>query len=285
MQRKVLGRGLGALIPSIAEEPSSAPEIEIGEIRPNPRQPRHRFDEAAIAELAASIKEHGLIQPIVVRRTGIDYELIAGERRLRAAREVGLTKIPAIVRASSDGAGLELALIENLQREDLNPLEEALAYRQLIDEFELTQDELASRVGKSRSAVTNALRLLQLPDSIQGLLELGSVTAGHARAILAVQDEEVQLKLAQKIVEGGHSVRQAEALAKAWNEPRAPKKPLDDKEELARSIGRTLGARVKVKVAVGGKGRIEIHFASLDELERLRRMLSPAGGETDGVDL
>ncbi|MCL5291113.1 MAG: ParB/RepB/Spo0J family partition protein [Actinobacteria bacterium] len=283
MQRKGLGKGLSALIPAL-EGSAKIIEVEVDDILPNPRQPRRRFDEVAISELAASIKEHGLIQPVVVRQAGSQYELVAGERRLRAARAAGLTCVPAVVRSSTDLTSLEIALVENVQREDLNALEEATAYHQLTEEFGLTQEELADKVGKSRSAIANSLRLLQLPDSIQGLLQLGALTAGHARAILSLDDEEKQLKLAEKVTTGGLSVRQTESLAKLWSaQPAQQRSPLAEREELGRTIGRDLGARVKVKIGKAGRGRIEIHFNSLDELERLSRRLAPGAVQRFGT--
>mgnify|MGYP005839081601 CR=1 FL=1 len=274
MQRKGLGRGLSALIPA-GEEPMKVVDVAIDEVFPNPRQPRRRFDEAALAELADSIKEHGLLQPVIVRRVGAGYELVAGERRLRAAKEAGLKRIPAIIRGTSDSESLALALVENLQRENLDAIEEARALRRLIDDFGMRQEELARMVGKSRSAIANSLRLLSLPDSIQSLVQLGAITAGHARAVLSLDKEEEQLKLVQRISERGLSVRQAEALARKWNTSRSKAAGYEEKDEIARAIARSLGARVAVRVYKEGKGRIEIRFSSLDELERLKRRLAP----------
>lgn len=274
MQRKGLGRGLSALIPA-GEEPMKVVDVAIDEVFPNPRQPRRRFDEAALAELADSIKEHGLLQPVIVRRAGAGYELVAGERRLRAAKEAGLKRIPAIIRGTSDSESLALALVENLQRENLDAIEEARALRRLIDDFGMRQEELARMVGKSRSAIANSLRLLSLPDSIQSLVQLGAITAGHARAVLSLDKEEEQLKLVQRISERGLSVRQAEALARKWNTSRSKAAGYEEKDEIARAIARSLGARVAVRVYKEGKGRIEIRFSSLDELERLKRRLAP----------
>ena len=270
MQRKGLGRGLSALIPA-GEEPMKVVDVAIDEVFPNPRQPRRRFDEAALAELADSIKEHGLLQPVIVRRVGAGYELVAGERRLRAAKEAGLKRI----RGTSDSESLALALVENLQRENLDAIEEARALRRLIDDFGMRQEELARMVGKSRSAIANSLRLLSLPDSIQSLVQLGAITAGHARAVLSLDKEEEQLKLVQRISERGLSVRQAEALARKWNTSRSKAAGYEEKDEIARAIARSLGARVAVRVYKEGKGRIEIRFSSLDELERLKRRLAP----------
>lgn len=274
MQRKGLGRGLSALIPA-GEEAMKVVDVAIDEVFPNPRQPRRRFDEAALAELADSIKEHGLLQPVIVRRAGAGYELVAGERRLRAAKEAGLKRIPAIIRGASDSESLALALVENLQRENLDAIEEARALRRLIDDFGMRQEELARMVGKSRSAIANSLRLLSLPDSIQSLVQLGAITAGHARAVLSLDKEEEQLKLVQRISERGLSVRQAEALARKWNTSRSKAAGYEEKDEIARAIARSLGARVAVRVYKEGKGRIEIRFSSLDELERLKRRLAP----------
>ncbi len=265
---------MSALIPA-GEGQAEIVNVAIDEVRPNPRQPRARFDEVALAELAESIKEHGLIQPIVVRRTGAGYELVAGERRLRAAKEAGLKRIPAIIRGASESESLMLALVENLQRENLDAIEEARALRKLVEDFGMSQDELAKMVGKSRSAIANTMRLLSLPDSIQSLVQLGAITAGHARAVLSLGEEEAQLKLVQRISERGLSVRQAEAIARKWSSSRSKRPVYEDRDEIAKSIARSLGARVAVRVNKEGKGRIEIRFGSLDELERLKRRLAP----------
>ncbi|MHB0976924.1 MAG: ParB/RepB/Spo0J family partition protein [Candidatus Aquicultorales bacterium] len=274
MQKRGLGRGLSALIPS-APEGERVVELSVDEVLPSRCQPRGTFDERALSELAESIKEHGILQPLLVRRMGDGYELLAGERRLRAAKLAGLESIPALVRTSAEQEALEIALIENIQREDLGPVDEARAYRRLIDEFGLTQEGLAARVGKNRSTVANTLRLLNLPEQVQGLLSSGALTAGHARAILSVEGEERQKTLAERIVESDLSVRQAESLAKAPKtaEPRPERQT--EKTEVAQTIGRSLGAKVRVKVGEAGKGRIEILFGSLDELERLKRKLAP----------
>lgn len=280
--RKALGRGIEALIPgagkgpSIPEGPSpetAAPAPDqmaaLDKIRPNPRQPRVEFAEEALSELAASIRVQGVIQPLLVRRIpGGDFELVAGERRLRAAERAGLTHVPVYVRDLSDGESLELALVENLQRDDLSPLEEAAAYQRLMTEFGLTQEEVAERVGKSRPAVANALRLLKLPEAIKRDLARGKLTAGHARVLLSIEDEDAQLRAAKQIHARRLSVRDAEQLASARKStPRpAPRDP--NRAALERDLSAALGTRVRI-TPKGRGGRIEIEFYSPEELEGL----------------
>src|SRR5947209_5703878 len=205
MTRKALGKGLGALISDQARMSDGDILIEIGieQIKPNKFQPRTSFDSTALDELAASIRSNGIIQPLVVRRAGLDFELIAGERRWRAAQRASLLRVPAIVRDIPDNRLLELALIENIQRQELNPIEEAKAYRQLIEDLQITQDEVAERVGKERSSVTNYLRLLRLPEEVQRLVEQGKLSMGHARALLAIASKEDQVRLGSQIIERG----------------------------------------------------------------------------------
>jgi len=216
--RSGLGRGLASLIPSAAEESGipqeSVDELRINLIEPNPDQPRSEIDEEKIAELSASIAKHGVLQPILVRPRGEKYEIVAGERRWRASRLAGLDKIPARIASFNDTESLEIALIENLQREDLNPIEAAYGYKRIIADKKITQTELAELISKSRVSITNAMRLLELPEEVQALVFEGSLSAGHARAILAVQDENTRIKLAQKAVADGLSVRAVEALAR-----------------------------------------------------------------------
>lgn len=275
MSRRGLGRGLSALIPSASQESHTGEEVTelaIDLISPNPEQPRTDIDEAGIAELADSISKVGLIQPIVVRPLGEGYQIIAGERRWRACREAGLERVPVRVRMSSEVESLELALIENLQREDLNAIEEARGYRKLLSNYQMTQAELADKVSKSRSAITNALRLLDLPEEVQELVYQGKLSAGHARAVLAVPEESARVRLAEKIVTDGLSVREAENLAKlvaAGQGERSPR-PVTPKsfKLVARRLRRLLGTNVRVK-AGKDKNKIEIEFRSEEDLERI----------------
>ena len=286
-----LGRGLGALIPPGAAEhrtPSGTGyrEIPITAIRPNPYQPRDAFDEQALGALADSIREVGLLQPVLVRPAGDGFELIAGERRWRAAERVGLQTIPALVRETDDNTALEQALVENLQRDDLNPLEEAAAYQQLIEDFHLTHEQVASRMGKSRAAISNTLRLLQLPPSIQRALREGQLTMGHARALLGTPDRAFQEAMAKRIVKEDLSVRQVEEAVRARHDGAGSKRAaavevpgrmrpagLAELEEL---LGDHLDTRVKVRLGAGGKGTMTIDFAGLDDLERVYRVITQA---------
>ena len=297
-RRSGLGRGLSALIPvgEIGAPKSALRELPIGQIRPNPMQPRRHFDEESLSHLAASIAALGLLQPILVRRfADQEYQIIAGERRWRAARRAGLDMIPALVQDADDLSSLEQAVVENLHREDLNPLEEAGAYRQLIDDFGLTHDQLAQRMGKSRTAITNSLRLFQLPQRIQEYLAEGSITAGHARAILGSSDRNFQEELAERIKRDQLSVRQAEEAVKGLKGVPEPGEQVDVEKtgrthklaevkapwilELEGLVGELLSTRVKVelaRVADPSKeqaGRISVEFGSLDDLERIFRLL------------
>ncbi len=283
-RRSGLGRGLGALIPEDAEQElgASFQELPLDSIVPNPFQPREEFDEAGIGSLADSIEQVGVLQPILVRPDGDGtYQLIAGERRWRASRQAGLDVIPAIVREIRDVSALEQALVENLHRQDLNALEEAAAYQQLIDDFGFTQEQLAQRVGKSRPSVTNTLRLLNLPPAIQGLLIDGRLAAAHARALLPIDDRAEQQRLAELAVEEGWSVRQVEAAVKegaptpgkAANKPATPgtTRPaaLLELEEL---LSDHLDTRVAVQTNAK-RGKVVIDFADLDDLERIYRLI------------
>jgi ParB family chromosome partitioning protein len=272
-----LGRGLAALLPPDADVGGRAPqfaEIEIEKINANPQQPRRRFDEDNLQELAASIKSKGVVQPVIVRKTDDGFELIAGERRLRAARMMGLHRIPAFIAKVADGSeALELALIENLQREDLNPMEMAEGFQQLARRYGMTQEQIAERVGKSRAAVTNTLRLLNLPRDVQASLSAGEITAGHARAILSFDDRERQVALWKRIVKEGLSVRKAEQLTKQMASPTAPptrikKKPtyITQIEERLRNL---MGTHVRLHHKKGKGGTIEIEYYSDEDLDRL----------------
>lgn len=279
-----LGRGLGLLVGEAdAETAGMRPDstLPISEIKPNKGQPRKTFRPEELAELADSIKQNGILQPLLVRKKGSGYEIVAGERRYQAAKAAGLSEVPVVIREISDDEVFKLALIENLQRSDLSPLEEAQGYRQLIKEKGLTQEELAKILSKSRSAITNTLRLLDLPEEVQGLIEEGKLTAGHARAILAVPSEEGRIQLAQKVVEERLSVRQTESLASLFSvsktdEPvrRAPV-PQSFKRA-ARQIRLALDTNVKVK-NVRGKNKIEIEFSSEDQLAHIVDLLAGPG--------
>ena len=279
-----LGRGLGLLVGEAdAETAGMRPDstLPISEIKPNKGQPRKTFRPEELAELADSIKQNGILQPLLVRKKGSGYEIVAGERRYQAAKAAGLSEVPVVIREISDDEVFKLALIENLQRSDLSPLEEAQGYRQLIKEKGLTQEELAKILSKSRSAITNTLRLLDLPEEVQGLVEEGKLTAGHARAILAVPSEEGRIQLAQKVVEERLSVRQTESLASLFSvsmtdEPvrRAPV-PQSFKRA-ARQIRLALDTNVKVK-NVRGKNKIEIEFSSEDQLAHIVDLLAGPG--------
>ena len=251
--------------------------IPLDSIRPNKGQPRKSFDEAALDELTDSIRQHGVLQPILLRKTGRTYEIVAGERRYQAAKKAGLSEIPAVVREISDADIFKLALIENLQREDLNPIEEAMGFRTLIKETGMTQGELGKVLSKSRPAIANALRLLDLPDEVQEMLADGRITAGHARAILAVADENGRIRLAQKVVEDGLTVRQAESLAPLFvgseNEP--PKRTITPQsyKRAARQLRLALNTNVRVK-KLRNKNKIEIEFATDEDLANLVAKLS-----------
>ena len=277
MSAKGLGRGLGALMGDLtAEEPASKSPYQflpLHKVEPNPNQPRQDFDPEQLEALARSIQEHGVVQPLTVRPLPNGYyQIIAGERRWRAARMAELKEIPAVIMEADDKKTTELALIENLQRQDLNPVEEALGYQSLITDYGLTQEEAASRVGKSRPAVTNALRLLQLTPEILEMVRKGSLSAGHARAVLSLKSPQKQQQAAQKIVALGLSVRQAELLCKNMEREPAPQKPVslavDYVAECEKNLSRHLGRGVKI---VNGKrkGRFELEFYGQEDLQKL----------------
>ena len=273
MPKKVLGKGLKALIGEpedlVRYEPSSRNYIDTDQIEPNPLQPRKDFDEEKLAGLSSSIKADGIIQPIVVRRAGERYQIIAGERRWRAALKAGLLSIPATIRDADDEDMLKIALIENLQREDLNPIEEANAYKTLIDSHNLTQETLARYVGKNRTTITNTLRLLGLPAEVQAHVSRGTVSMGHARALLGLEDSSAQIDLCERIADEGLSVRQVEALVKKGFRPRKkrPAQIVDpDVRRVEDELQRALGTKVRIRSA-GKRGTIEISFSSPDQLE------------------
>ncbi len=271
---RALGRGLGALLSSTPADEESLVEIPVGQITVNPNQPRKTFDSNKLIELAASIRASGVIQPIVVRRDGTGFQLIAGERRWRAAREAGLQRIPAVVREATDAQSLELALIENLLREDLNPIEEADAYRKLLSQFAWTQEELAQRVGRDRSTIANCLRLLRLPDAIQVDLRAGRLTMGHAIALLALPTEAEQLRLRDQILAHDWSVRATEDSVRVHRVARAGAPPRRAAEFVALEdrLARALMTRVRLR-GNGRRGTIEVTYATADELERLTGLL------------
>jgi ParB family transcriptional regulator, chromosome partitioning protein len=297
-RRSGLGRGLGSLIPHVGidTEGSDTPtltEIAVAEISPNPNQPRVHFDEESLGELADSIAQLGLLQPILVRRVPDGYQLIAGERRWRAARRAGLTTVPAVVRVSDDINAVEEALVENLHREDLTALEEAAAYLQLIEEFELTHDQVAQRIGKSRSSVTNTLRLLGLAPEVQRLLADGKLSAGHAKALLGTPDRSLQERLATLAVEEGWSVRTMEEIVRGGGVRPAEATPIDEPSrpaprgivgggagrlrppgllELEELLAAHLDTRVGVQMG-SKRGKMTVEFADLEDLERIYRLI------------
>ena len=287
-----LGRGLNALLgdPELPAQGEGAVSLPISQVEPGLNQPRKHFDEGALADLADSIRIHGIIQPLTVRRLASGYyQIIAGERRWRAAKLAGLSEIPAVIIEADDRKVMELGLIENLQREDLNPAEEARGYRTLMEEYGLTQDQVARQMGKSRPAVANTLRLLALPDELMELLEDGSLSAGHARAILALPSPALQREAAKKVIKDQLSVRQTEALVKVMQKGK-PDKPKPAEESLSLYLGeleKDLSGRLgrKVKIAHRGKkGRIELEYYDSQDLEGLLALLQGlqgAGGEPD----
>lgn len=274
-KKKALGRGLNALVGEAQYETGnsgSETKLSIGDIVPNPNQPRTHFNETELNELSESIREHGVLQPLLVRKKGSKYEIIAGERRYQASKLADLTEVPVIIKDVDDQQMMALALIENLQRSDLNPLEEAKGYRQLIDASGMTQDALSKAVSKSRSAITNSLRLLDLPEPVQQLIFDGQLTAGHARAILAVPYEDARIKLAERVVKEGLSVRATEHLAPLFSVGDAPKAPRPVTPQSFKKAARVLRQRFNTNVRVKstrGKNKIEIEFKDEDELKRI----------------
>jgi ParB family transcriptional regulator, chromosome partitioning protein len=287
-----LGRGLGALIPAATPGSSGLLTLPLSEIQPNPRQPRGHFDERGLEELAHSLQEVGLLQPIVVRPLDSGrYEIVAGERRFRAARLAGLEEIPAVVRATHDGDLLTEALVENIHRADLNPLEEAAAYQQLLEDFGVTHDQLAGKLGKSRPAISNALRLLTLPAALQEHVSAGTLSAGHARALLALTDPQAQARVARRVIADGLSVRATEALVRNLldDDPDAAQRGLADKAKsrssspyahLQRALGDALATSVMIK-GTPQRGRVVIDYAGPEDLQRLLDVLAKG----TGVDL
>lgn len=295
VRKSGLGKGLDSLIPAgnktgaagaTGDFAKSTPEssektVKIEKIEPNREQPRQKFDEESLAQLADSIKRYGVIQPIVVREKGDFYEIIAGERRWRAARQAGLKEIPVIVKPYTESQSVEIALIENIQRENLNPIEEAQAYERLLDEFKLTQDEVAERVSKSRVAVTNSLRLMKLTDKVKQMLIDGQITAGHARALLALEDSREQEALAERVCVEKLSVRETEKIIRDLKKPKAETQPILASDaifynELKNKMETAVGTKVNIVRRGEGKGKVEISYYSINELERIYDLLTSA---------
>jgi len=279
-KKRGLGKGLDKLIGGADKVARVAPsarieQLSLDQLKPGTYQPRQRFDEVALEALAESIKAQGLVQPVVVRPIDNGYEIIAGERRWRAARQAGLKQVPVIVREADDQTTLALALIENLQREDLNPIEQAHGLARLLEEFSLTHEQLAEAVGLSRAQVTNLLRLLKLPAQVQAWVHDGALTMGHARALLPLPEDR-QIVLGRKAIEQGWSVRQMETAAKAA-QAEQPSSSTHEKDPnivaLENRLAEKLGARVTVRVTPKGRGKVEIHYSDLDELDRLLKLL------------
>jgi ParB family chromosome partitioning protein len=288
MRRRGLGRGLDALLPTSdaeLEERGKLREVEIGSIVPNPRQPRQNFEDEPIEDLAASMRALGVLQPLLVRESGTGYELIAGERRLRAARKAGLSAVPVLVVETNEQGSLERALVENIHREDLNPIEEASAYRELLTETGATQEALGERIGRSRTAIANALRLLELPTDIQQMIVEGRLTAAHGRVLLTLQGNPFQKRFARRIHQDGLTVREAEELARKYQSMsadtrgggRPPRPP--EATEAQRRLAAHLQTRVRVDMGAR-KGKIVVDFATLDELGRLVGVIT---GEAPGA--
>lgn len=270
--KSALGRGLDALIPT---SEGGVQEVAVSRIEPNPDQPRKTFRNDALEELAASIREKGVLQPVILRRGEKGrYYLIAGERRWRAAKIAGLKKIPAVIRETGGADSLEIALIENIQRDDLNPLETAVAFQRLIDEFGYTQEELSKKVGKERATVANYLRLLKLPPEVKKHVQTGEISMGHARALLSLPTKAAQVALARKVIDKGLSVRETEALCKRLENPHVKKTKIKDPNitALEERLRQSLGTRVNIKHR-GKRGKIEIEYYSLEELDRLLEVL------------
>lgn len=288
-----LGKGLDSLIPAAApqaeakmaeekkEDGAQGTYVKITKVEPNREQPRKNFDEDALQELADSIKQYGIVEPLIVQDRKTHYEIIAGERRWRAAKLAGLKEVPVIVRNYTEQEIVEISLIENIQREDLNPIEEAQAYKRLLTEFNLKQDEVAERVSKSRTAVTNSMRLLKLCDEVQQMIIDDMITTGHARALISIEDAEQQYTIAQKVFDEKLSVRDVEKLVKNLNKPeKAKKEPMTDKaleavyQDLEEKLKQSLGTKVAITSKGAGAGKLEIEFYTHDDLEKLTDLLT-----------
>lgn len=276
MNKKALGKGLGALISASEDINQGVKELKINEVEPNSKQPRRHFNDEKLKQLAESIKEHGVVQPIIVRKENNSYSIIAGERRWRASRLAGLNTIPAIIKDSTDKQVMEIALIENIQREDLNPIEEAEAFERLINEHNLTQDELSKSIGKSRPAIANTIRLLNLCEEVRTYLINEDLSSGHARTLLAIENPELQRMSAEEIIKKEMSVRETEAYIKKLLSAPKEKKPVENLIEfkaIEETIQKSLGTKVKF-IPGKNKGKIVIEYFSNDELERLMEIFN-----------
>ncbi len=260
------------------EEPGKEFMVKLSQIEPNSEQPRKNFDQEQIQELADSMKKYGVLQPLLVQKKENHYEIIAGERRWRAAREAGLREVPVVVKEYSKQQAMEISLIENVQRADLNPVEEAMAYQKLMQEFDLTQEEIAERVSKNRATITNSIRLLKLNEKVQEMLVQGQLSSGHARALLSLEDKEAQYQMAQKVAEEKLSVRDVEKMVKAFNKPKNTKKK-EEKDisfifkDLEERMKQVLGTKVNINCRDNNKGKVEIEYYSQAELERIVELL------------
>lgn len=291
-KKKGLGRGLNTLIPSVTimdsglakevaekKEDHSISELmmPIQKLEPNPQQPRNQFDEDGLQELADSIKQYGILQPLLVKKRDHYYEIIAGERRWRAAKLAGMKEVPVIVKDFTEREIVEIALIENIQRENLSPIEEAMAYKKLMQDFQLKQDEIAAKVSKSRATITNSLRLLKLDHRVQNMLEDEMISTGHARALLGISDGDMQYQIAMKVFDEKLSVRDIEKLVKTMNQPKKEKEQKDKYsflyQDLEETMKQILGSKVHIKNKKDNKGKIEIEYYSRDELERIVDMI------------
>jgi ParB family chromosome partitioning protein len=275
MKKNGLGKGLGALIRENEHDiNSSVTELKITELEANQNQPRRFFDDQALQDLSGSIKEHGVVQPIIVRKLDDSYQIVAGERRWRAARLAGLKTVPVIIKDYSNVQVMEIALIENLQRQDLNSIEEALAYKSLIEEHDMTQEEISEKIGKSRSAIANTLRLLNLPEEIKNMVVHGKISAGHARALLAIEDKKKQIEIALKIIDQQLNVRDIEKLVMQKDNKEEKKESKKDVEiiELEERLKNTFATKVNI-IHKKNKGKIEIEYYSNDDLERILELL------------
>lgn len=291
-KKKGLGRGLNTLIPSVPimdsglvkevaekKEDHSISELmmPIQKLEPNPQQPRNQFDEDGLQELADSIKQYGILQPLLVKKRDHYYEIIAGERRWRAAKLAGMKEVPVIVKDFTEHEIVEIALIENIQRENLSPIEEAMAYKKLMQDFQLKQDEIAAKVSKSRATITNSLRLLKLDHRVQNMLEDEMISTGHARALLGISDGDMQYQIAMKVFDEKLSVRDIEKLVKTMNQPKKEKEQKDKYsflyQDLEETMKQILGSKVHIKNKKDNKGKIEIEYYSRDELERIVDMI------------
>ena len=287
MAKSGLGRGLGSLFDDtspVEEENSSVESLKITQVEPNKNQPRQKFDDDKIDALADSIKEHGVIQPIIVVKNGKRYKIVAGERRWRAAKKAGLKEIPVVIREYTDREIAQIALIENLQRENLNPIEEALGYRTLMNKFDMTQEEVSLKIGKSRSAVANSIRLLSLDEAVQSKLISGEISSGHARALLSIEDSEIRKAVLQNIIEKGLNVRQAEALARQLQKASPKKEPpkIDEQlkaelDSIENSLSSQLGTKVRL-IHSDKRGKIEIEYFGNNDLERIINIIKTKKG-------